>query len=239
MFVWVVVCAEFLACYRTGPDLKQAPTACSSGVALPCVVSATPSASVVNVNVKTASLKTTPPAAESRSENEPTRLVAANHVLEIQYCDKGFVSSIELDQERVFPIDCGNKTTGWCSPQHQKLRSFEGKGKDLRFIESATFESKAYALFAATFYGSPECGAYGYWLLKLDHAGVSVSQPLLGCFGTPNLANGSDVAVEPRIGWTKPLLVWIRHEGNQTTELFRINEPGLTWVKVLATQAER
>ena len=47
-----------------------------------------------------------------------------------------------------------------------------GRGEDVVLVDHAQLDTRAYALFAATTRGSPECGSYGYWALRLDAKGV-------------------------------------------------------------------
>ena len=62
-------------------------------------------------------------------------------------------------------------------------------------------EDQAWLVFGATYHGSPECAAYGYWIMHIDsHGSVRVGEPAGGC-----LASADYVEVE----W-QPLRVRVR-----------------------------
>lgn len=99
-----------------------------------------------------------------------------------------FVESIVVGSEIVFPPQCDAPTppaSGLCSLGHRELRSDSGYGKDLKLVGTHARGQQLDLLFAAVFEGSPECGAYGYWLLRVDPRGARATSPIVGCLTTP------------------------------------------------------
>lgn len=95
-----------------------------------------------------------------------------------------------------------------------------GRGGDLVLVSHAQQEKRAYALFAAVTRGSPECGSYGFWALRVDAKGVELTPVIEGCF----LSAGED---HPKITWSNPALLVVespQYQSGATVEVFALDE---------------
>ncbi|MBI4955429.1 MAG: hypothetical protein HY908_25630 [Myxococcales bacterium] len=128
------------------------------------------------------------------------------------------VASIALDGEDLLAADCTSVTSGLCSQAHRELRGLGpatprhrdifGKGGHIALVSHASFEDRAFALFTSGTWGSPECGTYAYWILKLDAQGVRVTEPVEGCFLGPSEGQDERPPV-PLVAWTDPAILWL------------------------------
>ena len=145
-----------------------------------------------------------------------------------------FVASIAVGSERVFPPPCdapAPPASGLCSPGHLELRSVRGKGKDLELVGTHVRGQQLDLLFAAVFEGSPECGAYGYWLLQVGPTGARATSPILGCMATP-VAEGPDREVpNPMIQWGPPVSIRFGEEGGGWRR-WELNSRTFQWTQV-------
>jgi hypothetical protein len=128
-----------------------------------------------------------PPPPETRIRFGARELVLAHH-------DRApigrSIRAIHLDAAQLYPpagctggepaADAG----GLCSPKHVRLRSDDGKGKDLELVAHRATHDGLFLVFSAGFLGSPECGLYGVFTMWIDTRGnVRVGEPAIGCFG--------------------------------------------------------
>lgn len=151
------------------------------------------------------------------------------HPIIAQKVEFRFVESIVVDNEAaVFPPQCDAPTpsaTGLCSQSHIQLRSVLGKGKDLQLLGTHARGKRLDLLFAAVFAGSPECGAYGYWLLRVGPTGVRATSPIVGCWSTPDPEGPDREYLNPMIRWDSPVSIrldipaagWRRFDLNSQT----------------------
>ena len=98
-----------------------------------------------------------------------------------------------------------------------------GRGEDLVLVDHAQGGTRAYALFAATTRGSPECGSYGYWALRLDAKGVRVTPVVEGCF----LSVGGG---HPKITWSDPALLVLEspaYQAGASVEVFSLDDAAM------------
>lgn len=146
----------------------------------------------------------------------------ATRSLELSYRRAGpkgpwVIGAITLDGEPLLLEDCGKRKSGLCSPDHQSLRGLgpwpsrwpddQGKGVHLRVLALESLEDRAFALFSSGFWGSPECGTYALWVLRLDAKGARVTEPVHGCFLTPvsEQERGGPV---PALSFSDPPTFW-------------------------------
>jgi hypothetical protein len=132
------------------------------------------------------------------------------------------VGEITLDGESLLVSECGKKKSGLCSAAHQDLRGSSppgpkakdshGKGAHLQLVAVERFDDRAFALFSSGTWGSPECGTYAYWILRLDAKGTRVTEPLEGCFFSP-VPEGEPGGPMPMISWGDPPLLWLGSPG--------------------------
>lgn len=101
-----------------------------------------------------------------------------------------------------------------------KSKGAAGRGEDLVLIDHVAREGRAYALFAATTHGSPECGSYGFWALRVDAKGVRVTPMIEGCF----LSVGDG---HPKITWSDPAVLVVespQYQSGASIEVFTLDE---------------
>lgn len=190
--------------------------------------------------------------ASTRAANEPRPptiplfIRAGERALVVTYTrtslDTDVVGALALDNVTLYPPDCTTARDGLCSPSHQALRGdgastghIFGKGRDLSLLAFEERDDRAYALFGATTIGSPECGAYAFWILRLDAKGIHVTPPLEGCF------NGGRPAADPRgahplVAWTDPAVLWVENPAYSTgpaVTVFTLDEATMTFTKRL------
>ena len=141
---------------------------------------------------------------------------------------------LTVDDQVVLPADCApGSWGGLCTRAHRKLRSWEGKGPHLVLVEAHQDDDERIDLFfAATTYGSPECGAYGYFLIRVDASGVRVSNPIVGCLVTPHPASASDGPL-PAVAWTQPTVVRVPNVVYHGFRIFVLDESRLQWRQLL------
>jgi len=154
-----------------------------------------------------------PPAAASTVEaapwafrpsgREPLSLLAGDRHLVVKWASPKpigpatLVESLTVDGVVVFPIDCS--TPGpLCTPAHEAMRDEHGSMADVVRVRATA--DRIDLVIAAVFRGSPECGAYGYYVLRIDALGVRASAPVRGCF--VSVSEG-----EPRVEVGPPLRV--------------------------------
>jgi hypothetical protein len=172
-----------------------------------------------------------PPAPASASPSRapplarpPVRLAVGRRVLEITFDAhaSGRVATVQEGERTFVPTSCSSPGEGLCGAAHRVLRgegsrpskgaladrreheSF-GKGADVLLVATHEGADVALALFASTTWGSPECGAYAYWVARLDARGARVGEPLLGCFGT--VGEASSAEGPPFVMFTRPVLL--------------------------------
>ncbi|MDC0741473.1 hypothetical protein [Polyangium mundeleinium] len=148
--------------------------------------------------------------------------------------DAQFVESIAVGSEMVFPPPCDAPAlpaSGLCSPGHLELRSVLGKGKDLELVGTHVRGQQLDLLFAAVFEGSPECGAYGYWLLRVGPTGARATSPILGCMATPVPAGPDREVPNPMIQWGPPVSIRFGDEGGGWRR-WELNSRTFQWTQV-------
>lgn len=151
------------------------------------------------------------------------------------------VAAIRVDDEVLYPPDCGaSRRSGLCSRAHRHLRSWEGKGQTLVLLRhdgapASPDAASARFFFGAVFHGSPECGAYGFWAMRIDRRGVRVTEPLEGCFRTPHPADvGDDEAPAPELVWADPTVLLLWSEGGTELGVYALPEATFAWRRLLA-----
>ena len=150
-----------------------------------------------------------------------------------------FVETIVVGSEVVYPPQCdapAPPASGLCSRSHLEFRSV-GRGKDLKHVGTHVRGQQLDLLFAGVYEGSPECGAYGYWLLRVGPTGARVTSPIVGCSTTP-FPEGPDVDfVNPMIRWDPPVSIRV-HEGLGDWRRFELNARTLEWTQVARERDE-
>lgn len=151
-----------------------------------------------------------------------------------------FVDTILVDSDTIYPPKCDAPvlpTSGLFSSSHIELRSVLGKGKDLMLVETHDGKKQRDLLFAAVFEGSPECGAYGYWLLRVGPTGTRATAPIVGCMTDPYTENTETEGEyfkesrNPIIQWGPPVSVRIS-DGLGSWLQFQLNSWTLDWTQI-------
>jgi hypothetical protein len=88
----------------------------------------------------------------------------------------------------------------------------------IQLVAVRTGSNKADFVFAAVIAGSGECGAYGFWVMRVDASDVRLTPPIAGCFSL--LTEGDGGVVSPGVQWGPPLRLAIS----------AYDRPGLTYV---------
>lgn len=117
-----------------------------------------------------------------------------------------FVQSMVADSEVVMPPACAplpKKGAGavLCSPAFRELAHERGSAT-ARLVDEHSDDAGSTYVFAAVITGSGECGAYGFWAIRVDTK-VHVTPPVAGCF---MLQEEAGAEKSPRIQWGPPLV---------------------------------
>ncbi len=140
------------------------------------------------------------------------------------------VSGLTLDGISLWPHACGPRdTSGLCSPAHRAVR--EAHGEQLLLVDSisqvdatdGSKPSRVELFFAAVFVGSPECGAYGFWSMRVDRGVARISNPIAGCFLGAQPKQDDQPAV-PKIEWGSPTTVRVQSPSATSKVSFQILE---------------
>jgi hypothetical protein len=121
------------------------------------------------------------------------------------------VRTIVVDGKSIYPPQCAAtpSSSPFCGP------AFADLGKDGRYdlivVESKATDTRVDLLLAAIFEGSPECGAYGYLLLRMG-ANARTTAPIKGCFLYSREALPTR-SVIPRVEWGSPIRLFVVGEG--------------------------
>ena len=150
-----------------------------------------------------------------------------------------FVETIVVGSEVVYPPQCdapAPPASGLCSRSHLEFRSV-GRGKDLMHVGTHVRGQQLDLLFAGVYEGSSECGAYGYWLLRVDPTGARATSPIVGCSTTPFPEGPGVDFVNPVIRWDPPVSIRV-HEGLGNWRRFELNARTLQWTQVARERDE-
>jgi len=145
-----------------------------------------------------------------------------------------FVESIAMGSEIVYPPHCDTPTppaSGLCSPSHLELRSALGKGKDLQLVGTHVRGQQLDLLFAAVFEGSPECGVYGYWLIRIGSTGARATSPIVGCMTDPFPEGPYQEYRNPTVRWGPPVSIRV-HVFDKDWRRFELNSQTFKWTQV-------
>ncbi len=203
--IMLTIMAMEVSCAGAEPQSDaQAPKASIGRAA----TSGEPAATPVAVVASSASKDPLVPPAPA-SQRDAVVMRAGDRVLEITFepGPTGFVSAIEDgDVALVVP--------------RPKSKGAIGRGDDLVLVDHVERDGRGYALFAASTHGSPECGSYGFWALRLDSKGLRVTPMIEGCF----LSVGDG---HPKITWSDPALLVLEsphYQAGASIEVFALDE---------------
>jgi hypothetical protein len=94
-----------------------------------------------------------------------------------------YVRRMRVDEQVIYPTTCDGprpSPPALCSPA---FRDLGGHGSyRVEVVDAMSDRTRADYLLAAVIEGSSECGAYGFWLIRVDSRGVRATQPVAGCF---------------------------------------------------------
>jgi len=113
------------------------------------------------------------------------------------------IQLIELDGTTIYPRDCAAKSKTpllACSKAHRAITN----AVDFHMVANRVTDALVELLIAGRSASSLECGAYDYWVLRVDKHGFSASEPATGCFTVPSL--DAD-ALNPVVEWSPSLTV--------------------------------
>jgi hypothetical protein len=165
----------------------------------------------------------------SPPSDPPFEATFGEHVLTVAFESaprSRYVARVTVDDVIVFPRACcpGDKDA-LCSKEHRAVR--EAHGEQLLLLDTASDETRAELFFAAMFFGSPECSAYGYWSMRVDAKGVRISNPIAGCMMGTHRGRPGEEEPSPPIHWGKPSMMRV-HE-HEKFSVFELDERTYRW----------
>jgi len=89
-----------------------------------------------------------------------------------------WIHTLDLDGVRAFPPICPGGPL--CTSEHTALVADHGSQAQLAVVRETP--DRLELVIAGALLGSPECGVYGYYVVRLDPTGVRVGPPARGCF---------------------------------------------------------
>jgi hypothetical protein len=126
------------------------------------------------------------------------------------------VRSMNVDGAAVVPPACDPPPSGplksLCTPAFRHLAHDRGTRRP-RLIDTLSNDAGSYYVFAAVVDGGGECGAYGFWVMRVDKT-IHVTQPLVGCFTFGYDDTGAMEAGlrSPFVQWGPPLRLVVEDE---------------------------
>jgi hypothetical protein len=123
----------------------------------------------------------------------------------------------------VIPTACDPVPSGplkaLCTPAFRHLAHDRGTHGS-RLVDTRSSEASTYYVFAAVVEGSGECGAYGFWIMRVDKT-IHITQPLEGCF-----AFSDDEKKNPVVQWGPPVRLVVQDERpGSPPRTFVLHEP--------------
>lgn len=97
-----------------------------------------------------------------------------------------YLATLEIDGATVFPPQC--PLGPLCTPEHAAM--VEDHGSQALLVAVRETEERVDVVVAGAFYGSPECGVYGYYVVRIEGDGARVGPPARGCFSGPEDGHG-------------------------------------------------
>jgi hypothetical protein len=144
------------------------------------------------------------------------------------------VGSMMVGGDTVVPPACVPPPHGplkaLCTPAFQHLAHERGVRKP-RLIDTQTTDAGTDYLFAAVIDGSGECGAYGFWLMRVDKT-IHITEPIVGCFA---FTYGDSGALEagvknPGVEWGPPFRLVVQGEAGGQRHTYTLDETAFALV---------
>lgn len=114
-----------------------------------------------------------------------TTMAARRVVIDLDesHAHDAYVRAMRVDEQVIYPTNCDGprpSPRALCSPAFRDLGGHGFYG--VKVVDVRSDRARADYLFAAVIEGGSECGAYGFWLIRVDSRGVRATQPVAGCF---------------------------------------------------------
>ncbi len=144
------------------------------------------------------------------------------------------VGSMMVDGDTVVPPSCEPPPRGplkaLCTPAFQHLAHERGTRKP-RLIDTQTFDAGTYYVFGAVVDGSGECGADGFWVMRVDKT-IHVTQPIVGCFAFTYADSGAlgVGAKHPDVQWGPPLRLVVQDAAGGPPRTYILDETAFALV---------
>lgn len=91
------------------------------------------------------------------------------------------LATLALDGVEVVPPRCPGGPL--CTEEHAAM--IEDHGSQALLVQVRETDDRVDVILAGAFYGSPECGVYGYYVVRVEAQAVRVGPPARGCFSSP------------------------------------------------------
>jgi hypothetical protein len=150
-------------------------------------------------------------------------------LLDRSYGGQAFVRAMLVDDQPIFPPHCGDGsvTQLLCSDAYRHLGGVDVFG--IRLLDTHVDHEIADFLFGAFVEGSSECGAYGFWLIRVDARSLRISMPVGGCFAYADDRHTSGAATLSA-HWGAHIVVTVTQQGGQR-DRYDLEPRTLTWDK--------
>lgn len=140
-----------------------------------------------------------------------------------------FVRAIRLDERTLFPASCGEAPAlpVLCGPAFEAM---EGHATyDTQLVDWHESGGVATLVLATRIEGSGECGAYGFWVLRVDGTGPRASAPFKGCFSYARDPALDATDWSPSVAWGPPLGLSV-HAQSGSVRRVKLDEGTFEWV---------
>jgi hypothetical protein len=96
--------------------------------------------------------------------------------------DEPYVSRMVVDDVVVLPPTCNTNPPlpSLCTDEYRN----QGHGGEflVRLVDWHAEDTRAEFVFASAYDLGPECGAYGFWMIRVDAIALLATPPIQGCF---------------------------------------------------------
>ncbi|MGD0528759.1 MAG: hypothetical protein ABSE49_26720 [Polyangiaceae bacterium] len=166
----------------------------------------------------------------------PYEITVAAHPIVIEFDEswahEAFVTRMRVGDQVVYPPPCASPQAlaALCSKAYRELGGHEVFA--VKLVGQDVTAELADFLFAAVYEGAGDCGAYGYWLVRVESARVRATPPVRGCFAGPRRSRDDGGVQEPTVRWRRPLSITVDTEaGAQGRPSWQLDEGTFTWTR--------
>ena len=143
-----------------------------------------------------------------------------------------FVTHMRAGDQIVYPPPCASPPAlpARCSKAYRERGGHEFLA--VKLVSQNVAAERADFLFAAVYEGAGDCGAYGYWLVRVESPRVCATPPARGCFaGHGDHETTVASKSRPFDGSSLPRSRWTRRRARRGDRRERRDEGTFTWAR--------